>query len=85
MPLPKLNHQPVWNPPQDEDGLRLWRIACRADELVQQTGGGPGSHLVCWLIAEREVTGHWVEAAMLVSHEHLKNHDTARFQTAEPN
>ncbi len=72
--MPSLNfiHEPIADPPQDEGELLLWRIARRADELVQQTGGKPGLNCTCWLIAEQEVTGHLTEAAMLVSHEHLQ-------------
>lgn len=41
----------------DADQL-LWRIARRADELVQDTARGPGLNRVCWLIAEQEVISH---------------------------
>jgi len=73
MPSPSSIHEATEHPPQDEGGLLLWQIARRADELVQQTGRGPGLNRICWLIAERELAGHLAEAAMLVSHEeHLQ-------------
>lgn len=41
----------------DEHARLLWRIARRADELVQATHRQPGLNRVCWLIAEQEVAG----------------------------
>lgn len=57
--------------PSDATALLLWRIARRADELVQQSQRGPGLNRVCWLIAEEELAGHLPEAALLLSHENL--------------
>lgn len=54
--------------PTDELACLFWRIARRADELVRETQRGPGLNLMCWLIAEREMTGRLNEAAFLISH-----------------
>ena len=75
MPLPKSHPEPIVDElPHDEATLLLWRIARRADELVVETQREPGLNRVCWLIAEREMTGHISDAAMLISHEIYYSH-----------